>query len=334
MRDQKQMLKGWLPVDLKTDSPSVTWMEFCSAPLAHPFFVDTVLKLRHGFPPAKELKTDIEAILATAGQLSTVTPAGLIFHMSRCGSTLMSNALRLGESTVVVSEADPITNLFVPYNASTVAYPLDQWLPLQVKLLESLATIFAHYRTGRKERLIIKFTSWNIISWPVIHSIWPDVPSLILIRDPIEVMISNLSQSFSWMKLKTYPLDSGELPVTQMDELEYCARIIGKLCEAGVQLSDGHCQVLDYEHMNANTIRDAADFLGVQLPDNDRLDRVLRVHAKDPRQRRAFNDDRQRKQQSATQSMRRAVLQWASEPYAQLREREWWRSPKLECICR
>lgn len=320
MMDQKHMLKGWLPAELKTNSPSVTWMEFGSVPLAQPFFEDSVVKLRHGFPPAKELKTDIEAILATASQLPPVTPDGLIFHVSRCGSTLVSNALRLGEGTVVVSEADSITNLLVPYAAPTIAYPLDQWLPLQPKLLQSVATIFGHYRTGRKERLIIKFASWNIFASPVVRSIWPDVPCLILIRDPIEVMISNLTQSIGWMKFKTYPLD--ELPVTQMDEVEYCARIIGKLCEAGIQLSDGHARVLDYEHLNPSTIRDAAAFLGVQLPADDRLDRVLRVDAKDPRQRRVFNEDRQQKQQMATESMRRAVLRWASEPYAQLRERE------------
>jgi len=332
MMDQRQLLKGWLPVDLRTNSPSVTWMDFCSAPLAHPFFEDTVVKLRHGFPPAKELKTDINIILATADQLSRVTPAGLIFHVSRCGSTLISNALRLGSNTVVVSEAESISNLFVPYSESTVAYPLEQWMPLQAKLLQSLATIFAHYRTGRQERLVIKFTSWNILSWPVIRALWPDVPCLVLIRDPVEVMISNLAQS-GWMKLKTVPLDSDEPSVTQMDEVEYCARIIGKICEAGIQLADGNCQVLDYEHINANTIREAADFLGVPLPDNGCLDRVLRIDSKDPRLRRVFSEDRQRKQQSATPEMRRAVLQWASDPYAQLRELEWWRSPELECVC-
>jgi hypothetical protein len=106
-----------------------------------------------------------------------------------------------------------------------------------------------------------------------------------------------------------------------MDEVEYCARIIGKLCEAGIQLCDDHCRVVDYEHMNAATIRDAANFLGVQLPDDDRFQRVMRIDAKDPRQRRSFNEDRQQKQQRATESMRRTVLQWASEPYAQLRAR-------------
>ena len=314
------MLKGWLPAELKTNDRSVTWMEFGSVPLAQPFFEDSVVKLRHGFPPPKELKTDIEAILATASQLSTVTPDGLIFHVSRCGSTLVSNTLRLGQDTVVVSEADSITNLLAPYAASTIAYPLDHWLPLRAKLLESVATIFAHYRTGRKERVIIKFASWNILSWPVVRSIWPDVPCLILTRDPIEVMISNLSQSIGWMKFKTYPLD--ELSVTQMDEVEYCARIIGKLCEAGIQLSDGNSRLLDYEHLNPSTIRDAAAFLGVQLPTDERLGRVLRVDAKDPRQRRVFNEDRQQKQQKATESMRRAVCQWTSSPYAELRERE------------
>jgi len=319
MTSQSQLLKGWLPAELNANPASVTWMQFGAVPLAQPFFEDTVLKLRDGFPPAKEMKTGMEAILATAGQLPPVTPEALIFHISRCGSTLFSNALRLGENTIVVSEAEPITNLLVPYAASTVAYSLDQWLPLQAKLLQSLSTLFAHYRTGRKERVIIKFASWNIVSWRVVRSIWPNVPCVIFIRDPTEVMISNLTKSIGWMKHKLHPLDSGEVAVKDMDEVEYCARIIGKLCEAGIDLCDDHCRVVDYEHMNAATIRDAADFLGVQLPNDDRLQRILSIDAKDPRQRRSFNEDRQQKQQRATESMRRAVLQWASEPYAQLR---------------
>lgn len=333
----QNLLSGWLPVDLgfrakppsgtQSVTPSVKWMEFGSIPLSHPFFNDTVLKLRSAFPPTKELTTDIETILETGGKLPTVVPEGLIFHISRCGSTLFANALRAREGTIVVSEAKPITDLFHPHAASMVPYPLDQWLRIQVELLESLTTIFAHYRTGQKERVIIKFTSWNILSWSVVRSIWPNVPCIILIRDPVEVMISNLTMSVGWMKLKAYPLDASAPPVTQMEEAEYCARIIGKLCEAGVQLCDDNCRILDYEHLNATTIRNAAAFLGVLLPDDHRLERILRVDAKDPLQRRPFHDDREKKQQAATESMLRATLQWTSEPYARLRERESWVKP-------
>jgi hypothetical protein len=299
-------------------------MEFGGMPLSQPFFNDTVLKLRSALPPAKELTTNIEAILATGGKLPTVIPEGLIFHISRCGSTLLANALRAREGTIVVSEAQPITNLFDPRAASILPYPSDQWARIRAELLGSLATIFAHYRTGWKERVIIKFASWNILSWPVVRSIWPDVPCVILIRDPVEVIVSNLTKPSGWVKLKDYPLDADGPPVSQMEEAEYCARIIGKLCEAGVRLCDDNCRILDYEHLNVATIRDAAAFLGVRLPDDHRLERILRVDAKDPRQRRPFHDDREKKQQTATESMRRAALQWASEPYARLRDRESW----------
>jgi hypothetical protein len=316
--------KGWLPVSLSLDAnpPSATWMEFGSTPLSKPFFEDSVLKLENAFPPVKKLTTNVEAILAAGGQWPTAAPEGLIFHISRCGSTLLANALRLREDLVVVSEAEPITGLLDPYAASKLGYRPDQWLPLQAKLLESLATLFAHYRSGKKERVIIKFASWNILSWAAIRRIWPDIPCIVLIRDPVEVMISNLTMSIGWMKHKTYPLDPGDPPVTGMRDAEYCARMIGKLCEAGIQVSNDNCRVLDYGSLNAATIRDAAAFLKVELPRGDHLGQVLRVDAKDPRQRRPFRDDREKKQQSATESMRRAVLQWASEPYTQLKERE------------
>lgn len=321
---ENKLGKGWLPVSLSLDAnpPFATWKEFGSTPLSKPFFEDTVLTLSHAFPPAKELTTNVEAILATGGQSPSAAPEGLIFHISRCGSTLLANALRLREDLVVVSEAEPITGVLDPYAASKLGYPLDQWLPLQAKLLESLATIFAYYRTGKKEPVIIKFASWNILSWPVIRRIWPSIPCVVLIRDPVEVMISNLTMSIGWMKHKTYPLDPSEPPVTRMEDAEYCARMIGKLCDAGIQLCDDNCWILDYEHLNAATIRDAAAFLRVELPSDYHLERVLHVDAKDPRQRRPFRDDREKKQQSATESMRRAVLQWASKPYTELKERE------------
>lgn len=316
---------GWLPATLafKARSSLVTWMEFGSMQLREPFFEDTVRKLRLAFPPVAELTTDLDAVLDLDNRLPETAPQGLIFHISRCGSTLVANALRESQDIVVASEAEPVTNLLCPYNESVLPCTLEEWLPLQKKLLQSLVNIFAHYRTGRAERVIIKFASWNILSWSLVRSIWPDVPCVVLIRDPIEVMNSNLTMSTGWMKSKAYPLDAGGPAPAEMEETEYCARIIGKFCEAGVHLADENCRILDYEHLNITTIRDAAAFLGIEVGE-DHLRRVLRVDAKDPRWRRPFHNDREAKQHTATESMRKAARLWSSDAYARVREKTSW----------
>lgn len=329
----KNTFKGWLPVELRfnTNPPSATWMEFGTTGLSHPFFVDTVEKLRSGVSPARELATAMEAILETGGELPAVVPAGLIFHISRCGSTLLANSLKIADGTVVVSEAGPITNLFLPYATSIAPYPLHLWQRAQAMLLESLARIFAHYRTGQTERLIIKFASWNILSISIVRSIWPTAPCVILIRDPVEVTVSHLRNPGGWMRFRACPRDATELfgwasldlQVAQMENAEYCARIIGALCEAATPFVDDNCKILDYEHLNINTIAEAAAFFGISLPTNDsRLEQLLAVDAKDPAQRRLFYADQDEKQQLATGTLRSAVCRWAREPYARLRRLE------------
>lgn len=329
----KNTLKGWLPVDLRfnTNPPSATWMEFGSIGLSHPFFIDTVEKLRAGVSPARELPTAMEAILETGGELPPVVPAGLIFHISRCGSTLLANSLKIANGTVVVSEAGPITNLFLPYATCIAPYPLHLWQRAQAMLLESMARIFAHYRTGQTERLIIKFVSWNLLSISIVRSIWPTAPCLILIRDPVEVAVSNLQNHGGWMRFRACPQNAIELfgwgsldlQVAQMDNTEYCARIIGALCEAATQFVDDNCKILDYEHLNINTIGETAAFFGISLPKNDsRLEQLFAVDAKDPAQRRPFYTDQEAKQQLATETVKSAVCRWARESYARLKRLE------------
>jgi hypothetical protein len=321
----QQLSTGWLPATLALMSrpPEATWLEFGPMRLLEPFFEDSVRKLRLGFPPPRELTSDLNTVLEVGSKLPQVTPQGLIFHISRCGSTLLANALRASPGILVVSEAAPITNVLSPYGEWLSPCTPDEWAHQQKKLLQSLANVFGHYRAGHEERVIIKFASWNILSWNVVRSLWPDVPCVVLIRDPVEVMISNLTISTGWMKNKAYPLQAEDKTAAEMEETEYCARIIGKFCEAGAELEGRNCRVLDYEHLNVATFRDAAAFLGVELRE-DRVQQVLKIDAKDPRQRRPFQRDGAKKQHAATESMRKAAQTWSIDAYSRLRKHTSW----------
>ena len=325
---------GWLPIELAIDlhpaivpDGTVRWMEFGASPLAEPFFSHTVDRLRAGAPPAREWETGTDAILRLTCGLSRVKPAGFVFHISRCGSTLVANGLRTAESTVLVSESRAVTKLLLPRSEAGSAYLRQCWTDMRRALLESMFTLFAHYRSGGAERLLIKFASLNTLCLAAVRTYWPDVPCVVIVRDPVEVMVANLSGG-GWMDFKNRPERADEMfgfpgaPVAGMTGEEYAARVVGRLLESVLEAPAPLCQVVDYEDLNERRIRQIGALFGLELPETERkLELVLGHYAKDPAARRMFEDDRVRKQQMATPSIRRAAQQWAMPAYINLRAR-------------
>jgi hypothetical protein len=84
---------------------SVRWLECGSTHFAEPFFGDTIRRVMRLNPAAGEQITDLQALLDAAGQYDTVRPSGVIFHVSRCGSTVLTNALKTG-ARVVARKSD------------------------------------------------------------------------------------------------------------------------------------------------------------------------------------------------------------------------------------
>ena len=231
---------GWLPVEIGLDlQPAVVsealvhWMEFGSTQLAEPFFSGTVDKLRAATPPAREMATDVETLLRVSSRLPATRPAGFIFHLSHCGSTLVANAMKTADRAVVVSESRPVSHL-LRRSQTLSPYLQDRWDRTRRMLLNSLFSLFAHYRTGEAEPLVIKFVSLDILGMQLVRSYWPEVPCVIVIRDPVEVMVTNL-KGRGWMSLKERPeyatgllgwTDLPRPPAAMIDE-EFCARVLG-----------------------------------------------------------------------------------------------------------
>ena len=88
------------------DTVVVDWCHLWSRRMVEPFFYETILQsMRDPFNLAFQQRTPI----ATLSEFPRGLPvAGFVFHMSRCGSTLISQALAAFESNIVVSEAGPL----------------------------------------------------------------------------------------------------------------------------------------------------------------------------------------------------------------------------------
>src|SRR5580693_6151087 len=103
--------QGWLPDSFMGDGfpPMIRWVKVGSTRLTEPFYWQTVERACRECGPVQTLETDLQAIIDIGETLPSIVPAGLIFHVTRCGSTLVANAMRIANRTVVVCEHDLIS---------------------------------------------------------------------------------------------------------------------------------------------------------------------------------------------------------------------------------
>ena len=213
-------------------------------------------------------------------------------------------------------------------NSGLWPYASDHWKQHRDVLLQSMIKIFGQRRTGKEERLVVKFASWNILFLSLVRSLWPTVPCLLVIRDPLEVMLSNLSSPSGWMGRKSMPLFCRNLfgwavaDLLKLTREEYCARVIGAFCLAAAMALDSSCIVVDYEKIDAGALCQLVSHFGVQLTplERDAISKAADTYSKDFGPSRSFRNVQNRKQFVATNQMREAAGRWATPPYDQIRK--------------
>ena len=112
MTDSLAGLARWTPVrlDFSGPTPAVDWADLSSERFVDPFFDQTIARWAAG-PHARPLvRTGLEALDALDREPS-LEPAGMIFHLSRCGSTLVSRLLGILPGVVVIAEPAPLNAL-------------------------------------------------------------------------------------------------------------------------------------------------------------------------------------------------------------------------------
>jgi hypothetical protein len=310
---------GWLPTHLHfAPEPLVEWIEVARDGVREPFFSQTVARAHSTSVSDHTRLSSVAALFGVAGRLEAVVPTGLVFHISRCGSSVLANAFRTVTGMTVISEAQPFHSVLTMAEGESAG--------TRKALLRCLARIYTRHTLG--EQLIIKFTSLDMLEADLIRAIWPDTPAIILIRDPVEVMVSCLASPPGWLRYKDWAASCGRLEgldIEGMSEEEYCARAIGLFCQAAVDMLDRNCVVVDYDCLDETRVVALGRHLTLDLLKNGDavLKQVLQAYSKDPDQKLRYQDDRERKRRAATHAMRVAAEQWACPSYASIREHAW-----------
>jgi hypothetical protein len=306
-------LRAWTPVRVRLTTGEIDWA-LVDQPFAEPFFEQTAdLAMQHPFNQVFARRTPLRALDAPRESDPGVAPTGFVFHMSRCGSTLIAQMLARLSATIVLSEPQPLDALLRLRGRGVDDDTLMHWFRAMVSAL-------AQPRNGER-RLFVKFHAWHVLELPFIARAFPDVPWVFVFREPRAVLRSQMRSLGAEVVLGT--IDPAYLGLDHaagyaMPAGEYAARVVGAFCEAALRSTGaGRSAFVDYGTLPGAVFSDVLPFFGVRAGDADaaRMRDATALDAKDAGagfRARAADDD-------PSGEIERLAATWLDAPYAALR---------------
>ncbi|WDY55828.1 sulfotransferase family protein [Pseudomonas sp. PSKL.D1] len=305
---------GWLPIRLwrREGEWRLDWCWFGQQRLTRPFFRDDVDQaLRLPFNQAMRRETDLQALFDWHARSPGLAPSALVFHASRCGSTLIAQLLASQAHNIVLSEPPPLDNLL---RAPLQDPGAQGW---QAEAVRALLSAYGQRRHGEERQLVIKLDAWNVFEAPLLAGLYPQVPRIFLYRDPLEIVVSQLRQAGMQRVpglLGASALDTLLAGGQGMDTLQYTCRMVGETLKAGLVLCRDHGGIaVNYSELPDALWGRLAPAFGVTPDAVPRLREVAGFDAKQPSV--SFTADSERKRQEAGEALRASVRQWALEAY-------------------
>jgi len=307
-------LARWTPVrlDFSGPAPAVDWADLSAERFVEPFFDQTVARLASGPHSRPFVRTGLEALVALDREPS-LEPAGMIFHLSRCGSTLVSRLLGTLPGVVVLAEPTPFNALLGLESEQVDEAAL-------VRIVRLVVRALGRCRHGDERRLVLKCSSWNIRRRAVLAAAFPDIPWIWVQRDPAIVLASLLAEPPGWLRLQAEPARAARLfgldpaAVPAMAREEFAARALGAMLGAAATDSARRLCV-DHVDLPAAVWERVAPHLGLTADPAaiERMAQESRFYAKDPAPRLFAGDAPERR--PITDAIREAAERFAEPGY-------------------
>ncbi len=276
--------------------------------LRDPFLHETVKRL----PAAQSL---VHVPTAALGQVpASSAPAGVIFHVARCGSTLVSQLLRLHDDLVVYAEPLAINEILIPPHAISRA-----------DLVAALRTLGNFFAAHARRPYVLKLSSWNTLFCDIVAEAFPQAPWALCVRDPLEVCVSLHEQRPSWLSESNAAMFSPFVnPGRVVRSAEQrVTKFFAAFCESAIRLDPTLGLLVRYERLPGAVWNSLVPHFGLRMTGclTQRMAAAAQIHSKSQVGRATrFEYDNERKRAAASPELRRAVDEIARPIYRQLIE--------------
>jgi len=311
------VLDGWIPLYLLQGK--VHWAYMGQERFVEPFCQDSLQHLaRRPFNQLFRPSTSLEVLTDRANSHPGLPLQGIIFHMSRCGSTLVSQSLAALPDSVVLSEPPAVDTVLEWLNAATP----DGNTP-DTNLLNSVIAALGQPRRPEDKSLFLKTDCWHICHIDRILSAFPDVPWLFLYRNPVEVLVSQMHNPALYLipgSLIGHGLRPPEKLLTQ--PLEHGAWVLSQVLNAAVESIQQHPNglLINYNELPEALETHIAGHFNLHLghAESSAVKAVSINDSKRPYQ--PFKADSTSKQADVNDTVKAISNRWLDAPYTRLEQ--------------
>jgi hypothetical protein len=300
-------MDGWTPIRVHwRDEPVVEWCWTDRLAFTDPFFVQTI---ERAFRLPYSLLFRRETALADLEDVEPgLEPNGFVFHVSRCGSTLVSQMLAAVPRHLVLSEPVPVDHVLgAPASEAE-----------RVRRLRAIVTALGRRWRGDERGYVLKLDAWHACHLATVRRAFPDVPWVFLFREPVEVLASQLRHRGAHMipgaiDPALFGLDRAS--ITQMTPEEFCACVLAAICRSALAHRDARALFVNYRDLPGAVFDRILPAFGLECDEDDRaaMEAAARLDAKNPAL--PFSTEREA---VAPPALRRATDRWVRPLYEEL----------------
>lgn len=306
---------GIIPVAFTKDHRLV-WMDIGDSPLDEWKFRFSIRNLIDASGVTTCFTTDVDILRREAAELGQdQPPAGFIFHMSKCGSTLMARVLDQSPNHIVLKEPTPLHERFWQYLTQDWKAPIEP-TEENLQVIRNLIQIMGRSRLPQQQSYFVRVRSWLISFADIIQHAFPDTPCLFMYRDPVEVMASILSKPTTGLPrlmesgAAAFITGRSQGELLEMDSLQYFTAFYQRYLRSSLTEMDQHSSYLNYRDFTKDNLSNILERAFHYTPAEPILSRMLEqfdVYSKDDSRTTQFASDGNEKQRLVTPAMREAA---------------------------
>ncbi|MBB5367119.1 MULTISPECIES: hypothetical protein [unclassified Janthinobacterium] len=278
-------MRCWYPVsvDAGKDAIAMCWRDMGNTRFSDSFFENTLAR-----QPREERRVCRTPLSALAQLEDSLAPAAFFFHISRCGSTLLTQMLATLPHCVVMSEPPIIDSLLRLHHDSSA---IDS-----IALLRLAMLAMGQRRFGHEAHYVIKFDCWHIHSLDLIRQAFPGTPCFFLYREPQAVLASHQRQRGPQMvpgmlHPALLPLPEHALAPGDLDG--YAGLVLASLYEtAHRHAAAGKLALINYSQLPGIVFSELLERLGIK-PTAEQLQTMRERSGRHAKYGTAFNGDLQ-----------------------------------------
>jgi len=284
-------LGDWIPykIIVEDNEPLVHWMNISGISFDKPFFSETIIQSKKYPCNSSKFKcvSSIENMIEWSEFYSEAVSVVFIFHISRCGSTLLSQLIGLDSKYVVLAEVPLFDEIIrLPYSLNNFDEGLkDKALIAAIKLVGKADSCQVRH-------LFIKTDSWHILFYSKYRQLFPTSNFVFLFRSPDEVVFSH--QKLRGMQAVPGLIEPEIFGLTQQEIIDmtldvYTAKILEKYLLLFEEVFNNcpHSLLLDYKQGAILMIKQLGERLEINWSDEHlfKMQQRIQFHSKHPQEK-------------------------------------------------